>query len=154
MHKRLREVALLLVCLLGFSSLQVVFAAPQIMSAPAAQAALAADELFLLDIRTEDEWQADGIAEGAFPVSMHKADFGQQLNKILRQLGDRKLGLICATGGRTQHVAAILARSGLTNLVDVSESMHGNVHGPGWIKRQLPVVSLEAAQQHYREVIK
>ena len=145
-----------LCCLLLINALCAAYAmaAPQIMSAPEAQTALKAGEMFLLDIRAEEEWKEDGIAEGAFPVSMHKDDFGIQLNKILGQIGDRKLGLICATGGRTQYVASILERNGIKNLVDVSESMHGNAKGPGWIKRKLPVVSLEEAQKHYAEMVK
>ena len=154
MQKIIRRFALImLVCLCAGSSMQAL-AAPQIMTAPEAQAAIKAGEMFLLDIRSEEEWKEDGIAEGAFPVSMHKDDFGIQLNKILGQIGDKKLGLICATGGRTQYVASILERNGLKNLVDVSESMHGNTRGPGWIKRKLPVVSLEDAQKHYAETVK
>lgn len=154
MQKIIRHFTLLImVCFFAGSSMQAL-AAPQIMSALDAQAALKAGEMFLLDIRSEEEWKEDGIAEGAFPVSMHKNDFGQHLDKILAQLGDKKLGLICATGGRTQYVASILEKNGIKNLVDVSESMHGNGRGPGWIKRELPVVSLEDAQKHYAEMIK
>ncbi|MGB0848082.1 MAG: rhodanese-like domain-containing protein [Thiolinea sp.] len=131
-----------------------IHAAPQIMSAPEAQAAIKAGKLFLLDIRAAEEWKEDGVAEGAFPVSMHENSFGKHLNRILTQRGDKKLGLICATGGRTQYVAAILEKNGITDIVDVSESMHGNHNGPGWLKRKLPVVTMDEALKHFAETIK
>lgn len=127
---------------------------PQIMSAPEAQAAVKAGKMLLIDIRSEEEWVEDGIAEGAFPVSMHSLKFGQHLSRILEQRGDRQLGMICATGGRTKYVAMVMNINGVTDLVDVSEGMHGNHNGPGWLARKLPVVKMEDALKLYQDTIK
>ena len=124
-------------------------AAPQIMSAPEAQAAVNDGSMILLDIRTPEEWQEDGIAEGALPLDLTATNFGQLLNKILEQRGDKLLGMICATGGRTGYVMSVLAQNKLTGIVDVSEGMHGNWRSPGWLKRGLPVVTAAEAQQNF-----
>lgn len=128
-------------------------AAPQVMTAPEAQAAVDAGEMILLDIRTAEEWQEDGVAKGAFPLSLTDATFGQQLSKILAQRGDKLLGMICATGGRTDYVMSVLDKNGVPGIVDVSEGMHGNYRGPGWLKRKLPVVSADQAKQAYEAAI-
>lgn len=126
-----------------------VMAAPQIMSAPDAQAAVKEGKMILLDIRTPEEWKEDGIAEGALPLDLTAGNFGELLNKILEQRGDKMLGMICATGGRTGYVMSVLAQNKLTDIVDVSEGMHGNGRAPGWLKRGLPVVDAAAAQQDF-----
>lgn len=126
-----------------------VMAAPQIMSAPDAQAAVKEGTMILLDIRTPEEWKEDGIAEGAFPVDLSAGNFGELLNKVIEQRGDKMLGMICATGGRTGYVMSVLAQNKLTDIVDVSEGMHGNGRAPGWLKRGLPVVDAAEAQQDF-----
>jgi len=124
-----------------------------IMSAPEAQAAINSGEMILLDIRSREEWLETGVAEGAWPVSLHTAQFGAELSAILKKFSDRKVGLICATGGRTSYVTEILAKNGITDVVDVSEGMLGNPRGPGWIARKLPVVDLDAAMTVYTQEI-
>ena len=130
-----------------------VLAAPQIMTAPEAQAAVKAGEMILLDIRSIEEWKEDGVAEGAFPVSLTEGTFGEQLSKILEQRGDKLLGMICATGGRTEYVLSVLDKNAVSGIVDVSEGMHGNHRGPGWIKRKLPMVTAEQAKAAYEAAI-
>ena len=145
--------------LIGILYLNIVFAtfataAPQIMSAPEAQAAVTAGKMILIDIRTAEEWKEDGVAEGAYPISLTDSNFGKHLNKILGQRGDKMLGMICATGGRTEYVMSVLDKNGLADIVDVSEGMHGNHRGPGWLKRKLPTVPANKALQDFESVIK
>lgn len=120
-----------------------------ILSAPEAQTQVTSGDLVLLDIRSPQEWRDTGIAEGAWPVSMHEPDFGQRLQVILQEVGADRIGLICATGGRTAHVASILKRNGIEGIADVSEGMMGNPRGPGWIARGMPIVTLEDATKAY-----
>ena len=120
-----------------------------ILSAPDAQTKLTDGEMVLLDIRSRQEWQQTGLAEGAWPVSMHEPDFGQKLQAILQEVGAEKIALICATGGRTSHVTGILRQNGIEGVADVSEGMMGNPRGPGWIARGMPTVSLEDAMSAY-----
>lgn len=120
-----------------------------ILSATEAQTKLADGTVVMLDIRSRQEWQQTGIAEGAWPVSMHEPDFGQRLQAILQEVGADRVALICATGGRTGHVTSILRQNGIEGVIDVSEGMMGNPRGPGWIARGMPVVSLEDAEAAY-----
>lgn len=124
-----------------------------IMSAPEAQAAVDAGEMVLLDIRTREEWLETGVAEGAWPVSMHTPQFGPELSAILQRFSDRKIGLICATGGRTAYVVDILEKNGIKGVIDVSEGMLGNPRGPGWVARKLPIVDLDTAMTIYTQAV-
>ena len=120
-----------------------------IKSAPVAAQELADGEIVLLDIRSPAEWRETGLAKGAWPVSMHTPEFGNQLQDIFEKYRPDQVALICATGGRTAHVIDVLAKNGITGVIDVSEGMHGNPSGPGWLARGMPVVSVEDAQKDF-----
>lgn len=124
----------------------VTMAQDMILSAPDAAAQLDAGDLVLLDIRSPAEWAQTGIAHGALPVTLHDRDFGRNLEAVRQRLAGRDLALICATGGRTGHVVSVLKANGITDVVDLSEGMMGNPHGPGWIARSLPLWSREEGQ--------
>ena len=109
-------------------------------SSTEAQAALARDEIVLIDIRRPEEWQATGVAKGAWPLDMRTEEFGQQLGAILDRNPSRRLALICATGVRSAYVAKLLDNHGI-DVIDVSEGMMGSIKGPGWVRRGLPVLS-------------
>ncbi|MEM6386865.1 MAG: rhodanese-like domain-containing protein [Pseudomonadota bacterium] len=122
-----------------------------ILSAPDAQTKLADGELVLLDIRSPQEWADTGIAKGAWPVSLHEPDFVARLQAILQNVPADKIGLICATGGRTAHVIGMLEANGITGVADLSEGMMGNPRGPGWIARGLDVVPVADALSVYED---
>ena len=124
-----------------------------IVSAPDIATQLEAGEVILLDIRSKDEWKQTGLAKGAWPVSLHSRDFPDRLRAIMGEYQPEQIALICATGGRTQFVTSILKKNGVEGVIDVSEGMHGNENGPGWIARGLPVVSLEEARAAYRDAV-
>ena len=124
-----------------------VQAAEHILSAPQIAEALQSGEMVLLDIRSEAEWRETGLAEGAWPVSMHTADFSRQLQAVFGRYAPGQVAIICATGGRTGHVAKILKKNGIDGVIDVSEGMIGNHRGPGWLARKMPTVSLDEARR-------
>ncbi len=123
-----------------------------ILSAPEAQERVASGEMIVLDIRSPEEWTQTGVAEGVWPVSMHRPDFGQQLQAILAKYEPSQIGLICATGGRTAHVVSVLRQNGIEGITDVSEGMMGNPSGPGWIARGMPIVTAEDAEAAYAQI--
>lgn len=123
------------------------------LSAPDAAERVAAGEMVLLDIRSAEEWAESGVAEGAWPVSMHADDFLPRLQEILSRYPPEQIGLICATGGRSAHVAEFLQKNGVAGVSDVSEGMHGNGQAVGWIERGLPVVPVEQAQARYEAAL-
>lgn len=108
-------------------------------------AAVSADEMRLLDIRTPPEWAGTGVAKGAWPVNLHDKGFAKRLFAARDLAGDRPVALICATGGRTGGVMGYLRQSKYDRFIDVSEGMMGSPAGPGWIKSGLPLVSAKDA---------
>ena len=125
----------------------VAFADASIWSADKAARALQNNEIILLDIRSPQEWQETGLAEGAWPVSLHEPGFGEKIGAIIRANENRTIALICAVGGRSASVLSHLKGLGVSNFVDVSEGMLGSKAGPGWIKRDLAIVPLKKAQE-------
>ena len=125
-----------------------------LMSAPEAFEKLSAGDLIVLDIRSREEWQDSGVAQGALPISMHEKDFLQRFQSVLLEYEPEKIALICATGGRSAEVTYFLEQNGLTGVVDVSEGMFGNRNGPGWIKHGLPVVPAKEALANYETIQK
>lgn len=126
------------------------FAETPILSAPEAAQKVATDQFVLLDIRSPEEWEETGLAEGAWPVSMHTPDFPKQLQSILGKYAPEQIGLICATGGRSSYIADVLAKNGISGVADVSEGMFGNGKAEGWIARGLSVVSVDEAQARFK----
>ncbi|MEM1301389.1 MAG: rhodanese-like domain-containing protein, partial [Pseudomonadota bacterium] len=99
------------------------------------------------------EWAETGVAEGAWPVSMHRPEFGQELSALFERFGHDRIAMICATGGRTAYVQSILRQNGIAGLTDVSEGMLGNGQNPGWIARGLPVVTVQEAMAAYQAAL-
>lgn len=109
------------------------------LTAPAAQVAVEAGEILLVDIRRPDEWARTGIAQSAVPIDMRRPDF---IDALLVQTDGRRdlpVALICARGVRSARMSAQLAAAGFTQILDVPEGMSGSGAGPGWVKRGLPL---------------
>ncbi len=114
------------------------WASGKLSAADAHKQALSGDVL-LVDIRTHGEWKQTGLGASALPISMHKPGFLDKLAEAAGQDKNKKIALICATGGRSHWLQGQLAKFGFTNVVDVSEGMLGSSAGPGWLKAGLPV---------------
>ncbi len=95
--------------------------------------------VYLVDIRTPQEWRATGIADGAHPIDMRRDDFIQALDRLTG--GDRAapVALICARGVRSARLSNQLTEAGFTHIIDVPEGMLGSAAGPGWVRAGLPV---------------
>ena len=115
------------------------------MSAGQAFEAVKNNEIILLDIRTEGEWKQSGVGEGAWLLNLKDRQFGAKLFAIIDANPDKKIGLICAVGGRSGYVIDALEKRGYKNIVDVAEGMFGSAKGPGWLKIGLPTVSMDKA---------
>ncbi|TKZ15880.1 rhodanese-like domain-containing protein [Shimia litoralis] len=107
--------------------------------------ALLQDRIRLLDIRTSEEWRETGVAQGAWPVSLHDERFPERLFAARDLAETRAVALICATGGRSGAVLSNLRKSGYDSFIDVSDGMLGSRQGPGWIKAGLPTVTAQEA---------
>lgn len=143
-------IRIFLFSLLFLGTAGTVSAETVIMSAPEAANAVASNEMILIDIRSPGEWTETGVAQGAIALTMHNPDFPQQITAILNADHGKTIGLICATGGRTEYVVSFLSQNGFDDVVDVSEGMMGNDRGPGWIARGMPLISSDEARMAYQ----
>jgi rhodanese-related sulfurtransferase len=107
----------------------------------AAHDAAHAGEMILVDIRTPAEWRESGIPDVAIPLDMRSGTFLKDLMALRRADPGRKLGLICAVGGRSRYLSHLLARKGIDGLVDVTAGVHGR---NGWRARKLPLRAPDA----------
>lgn len=123
----------------------VVAQTTEIWSAEMTAEALQQDLIRLIDVRSRPEWADTGIAEGAWPISMHEDRFPERLFSARALAAGRPVALICATGGRSGSVMRSLQQAGYSDFVDVSEGMLGSSAGRGWIAAGHPVVSMQAA---------
>jgi rhodanese-related sulfurtransferase len=114
------------------------FAAEQ-MDAEAAYSEIGAGKMVLVDVRTPAEWKATGVVPGAVTLSMAGKDFTKKLKEVVEANPGKKIGLICASGGRSTAVQKQMEKLGIGDAVDITEGMKGNGSAPGWIARGLPV---------------
>ena len=115
-----------------------------VISAPEAWQAARSGEITLIDVRSTQEWQADGIPAGALAVSIHQAGGPRAFYEAVLEAsgGDkqRPIALICAAGVRSARAQYLLGKAGFTQLLNVAEGMQGSRYGPGWLQRGLPTV--------------
>ncbi|MDX1782459.1 MAG: rhodanese-like domain-containing protein [Thalassovita sp.] len=104
-----------------------------------------AGNLLLVDIRTPEEWQQTGVAEGAWPIDMRRKDFGPILLALLERNPSHRVAVICRTGNRSGYLVDVLRKNGINDVLDVSEGMVGGRNGQGWIKTGLPTVAARDA---------
>lgn len=141
MDRRAFMVALGAVCAIPSAA----FAATGLLTAREAHTAVKAGTLLLVDIRTPEEWQQTGVAEGAWPVDMRRRDFGPILMAMIERNPQHQLAVICRTGNRSGYLVKVLKENGIPGVLDVTEGMAGGRNGLGWIKTGLPVVTAKVA---------
>ena len=117
----------------------------EIWSVKDAHDSLINDLIRLVDIRSREEWADTGVAQGAWPISLHEDRFPERLFAARKVADGRPVAMICATGGRSGYVLRSLREAGYSGFIDVSEGMLGSPRGPGWIAEGLPTVSSEVA---------
>ena len=79
------------------------------------KAALDAGDAVVVDVRTPDEW-ASGHVPGALHIPLD--DLEGRLSELSAHRG-QPVHLICASGGRSSRAAALLARQGFAQPVNV-----------------------------------
>lgn len=124
-------------------STMLATAAGQEMTPPEVLDAVTEDRVLLVDIRRPDEWQKTGIAKGAIPIDMRRDDFATAV-LAARAFAAQPVALICARGVRSRRMTVLLDEAGIAPIIDVPEGMLGSFAGPGWLKRDLPVVAWNA----------
>lgn len=126
-----------------FAFAGTAFAAEQ-MAADIAYSEIGAGRMVLVDVRTPKEWRDTGVAPRAVTLSMAERDFVKKLKALVEANPGKRIGLICASGGRSGSVQRQMAKLGIAeDAVDIVEGMKGNGDAPGWIARGLPVTPYE-----------
>ncbi|PHP68131.1 sulfurtransferase [Zhengella mangrovi] len=114
------------------------FAAEKITPRQAYEA-IGKGSLVLVDIRTPGEWAETGIPEQATPIDMTAGDFVPRLKALLAGNPGKAVGFICRTGNRSNYLAGVLEKAGLTGVVDVTGGVAGNARVRGWMAEGLPM---------------
>ena len=134
----LTKVTAFIAALLLSFSLVTVAQAAQFMSVKNASSLSKSGKILLIDIRRPSEWKQDGIPKSGHAISMHRKSFLEKLNGLTKGNKNSKIALICATGARSSWLSGQLEAIGYTNIINVSEGMHGSQRGPGWLASKLP----------------
>lgn len=93
--------------------------------------AAAPADLVLLDVRTQEEFDA-GHIEGATVIDINQDDFTERVAELDR---DVPYVVYCRTGNRSAQATAIMADLGFTDLVEIEDGI------VGWVAEGLPVVT-------------
>ncbi len=114
------------------------------LTPPEALEQIRAGQLVMVDVRRPDEWARTGVAEGAVPIDMRRADFVEAVQAAMAARPGAPVAFICAAGVRSRRVTNTMAQAGITNIVDVPEGMMGSKAGPGWLARGLPITHVKS----------
>ena len=102
----------------------------------------------LLDVRTEEEWNADGKPDGekialkTHFITIQFADktFNQNFIEDFKKLNiekDQEILAMCMGGVRSQAATELLTKEGY-NSVNILDGFLGNSENPGWKNSGLP----------------
>lgn len=84
-------------------------------------------DLFLLDVREDDEWRAGHVAQA---THIPMGNLNLRIDELPR---DREIVAICRSGNRSQAVTDALNRAGFT-----AHNLTGGMHA--WEQAALPIV--------------
>ena len=101
-----------------------------------------AGEIILIDIRRPEEWAQTGVPDVALLADMTSPDFLKIITAIRLQSPDTPLAFSCRTGSRSNYLTGELEKLGMSGLIDVVGGLQGSRADKGWIKRQLPIRSV------------
>ena len=102
----------------------------------------------LLDVRTEEEWNADGKPDGEkiglkihfLTIQFADKSFNQNFIEDFKKLNieeDNEILTMCMGGVRSQAAAELLTKENY-KCINVSDGFLGNPENPGWKNSGLP----------------
>ena len=100
----------------------------------------------LLDVRTQEEWDAVGRPDGdkiglkTYFLEIKRAaffDFVQEF-KNFKISQNNEILVICKSGERSQISAELLSRENY-KAVNISDGLEGSAEGVGWLNSSLPI---------------
>ena len=102
----------------------------------------------LLDVRTEEEWNADGKPDGEkilikthfLTIQLANGSFNENFIEDFKKLGiekDKEVLTMCMGGVRSQMAAELLTKEDY-NCLNISDGFLGSPNGAGWKSSGLP----------------
>jgi|TARA_B110000438_G_C15612926_1_gene563017 rhodanese-related sulfurtransferase len=102
----------------------------------------------LLDVRTEEEWSADGKPDGEkislqthfLTIQLADGSFNENFISDFKKLSiekDHEILTMCMGGVRSQAAAELLTKENY-NCSNISDGFLGNTMSPGWKQSGLP----------------
>lgn len=102
----------------------------------------------LLDVRTEEEWSADGKPDGEkislkthfLTIQLADGSFNENFINDFKKLNiekDHEILTMCMGGVRSQAAAELLVKENY-NCSNISDGFLGNTMNPGWKQSGLP----------------
>ena len=101
---------------------------------------LMAEDVVVIDIRRPDEWKRTGVIEGSHAMTFFDAKGKYDVKAWMSKLtpvaaSDRKVAIVCHSGGRSRPVARFLHKGmGYPRVYDVRDGV------AGWIAAKRPTV--------------
>ena len=100
---------------------------------------LMAEHVEVIDIRRPDEWRRTGVIEGSRPMTFFDARGNYDAEAWMEKLvpvaaGDRKIAIICHSGGRSRAVSRFLHKAGYRSVYDVRDGI------AGWVAAKRPTI--------------
>lgn len=142
----LRSFLALTLCI-GFALAAAPLVQAEELSAPEAYSRASAGEITLIDVRSPSEWRQTGLPAHGEAVTIHDPDglpaFVRKIASLLGNDPSRPVALICASGVRSSYAEKLLEHAGFTTVYNIAEGMLGGRAGPGWLKRALPITSVQ-----------
>lgn len=106
---------------------------------------------YLIDVRTEAEWQNIGAPNFDTPIKgkliflslrlapnmEFNSNFTTQLVKLIED-EEAELYFLCATGVRSHHAALIAIDEGFKNCYNIIDGFNGTDQNNGWKNKNLP----------------
>jgi rhodanese-related sulfurtransferase len=92
---------------------------------------LVAGEVFLVDVREDEEWEA---GRASFATHIPLAEVGDRLDEIREGAAGRPVAFICRSGNRSAQASQTAVDGGVTDVINVDGGMGA------WVDAGLPIV--------------
>ena len=106
------------------------------------------NNLLIVDVRTNKEWNETGVIPNSILVNMHddnyqeNSDFIEKVIQVLKSNAEKNITFICASGARSEIVASFFLDKGYKNISHIPEGIIGK-NNDGWLYLGYPLKSLE-----------
>ncbi len=104
------------------------------------------NNLLIIDIRTEKEWEMTGVIPNSILISMHdnnnleRKSFLKEMNLEISNNKNKNIAFICASGSRSKVLMDFFLQKGLKNIHHIPDGIIGK-HSDGWLFQGYPITN-------------